>query len=229
MLPVFLAAMFALVLVAGCNSSSGSRAIAQQMVELEDASIIIEVNATDGDAGFQIFLDGEGWQNVSISDPNDQEIFNVNASGGVLDIGGGTELFLETEEPEFVNPGEFQELLDLLSEGEYTFSGTTAEGDELTGAAELTHVIPCGPEVVSPAEAAIVNAANPIAISWNLVDEEIDTEASIADDVVCVASADLVVDGYQVIVEDEESGNDDHGELFLYGTRWTWGCRRTMP
>jgi hypothetical protein len=208
LLTVFLASIVALVFGAGCGSSSGSRAIAQQVVELDDASIIIEVNATDGDAGFQIFLDGEGWQNVSISDPDGQEIFYVDATGGVLDIGGGTELFLETAEPEFVGPGELQDLLDLLPEGQYTFSGTTAEGDRLTGTAELTHVIPCRPEVVSPAEASIVDAANPIVISWNLVDEEIDTETSVADDVVCVASADLVIDGYQVIVEDEESGNE---------------------
>lgn len=208
MFPVFLAAMATLFLVAGCHSSSGSRAIAQQVVELDDASIIVEVNATDGDAGFQIFFDGEGWENVSVSDPDGQEIFNTNAFGGVFDIGGGTELFLETEEPEFVDPGDFQDLLGLLPEGEYTFSGTTAEGDGLTGTAELTHIIPCGPEVVSPAEASIVDAANPIIISWNLVDQEIDTETSVADGVECVASADLLIDGYQVIVEDEESGNE---------------------
>jgi hypothetical protein len=208
LLAALLAAMAVLVWGAGCDSSSSSRAHAQAMVELDDASIIVEVNATDGDAGFQIFLDGEGWENVTVSDPSSNLIFESTATGGILEIGGGTELFLETEEPEFLEPGEFQEFLDLLPEGEYTFSGATAEGDELTGTAELTHLIPCGPEVLSPAEADILDAANPISINWNPVEEEIDTETSVADDVVCVASADLVIDGYQVIVEDEESGNE---------------------
>ncbi|MGD8393779.1 MAG: hypothetical protein PVH74_19755 [Desulfobacterales bacterium] len=206
LLAALLAAMVALVGGAGCDSSSNN-ANAQSVVDLDDASIIVEVNATDGDAGFQIFLDGEGWEDVDVSDPSMNLIFESIASGGILEIGGGTELFLETEEPEFEEAGDLQDLLDLLPEGQYTFSGTTAEGDELTGTAELTHLLPCGPEVVSPAEAAILDTANPISISWESVEEEIDTETSTADDVVCVASAELVIENYQVIVEDEESGN----------------------
>ncbi|MCA9811124.1 MAG: 2OG-Fe(II) oxygenase family protein, partial [Candidatus Dadabacteria bacterium] len=34
-----------------------------------DAEIRIEVNSTDGDAGLQIFLDGEPWRRVRIEDP----------------------------------------------------------------------------------------------------------------------------------------------------------------
>ena len=36
----------------------------KDVIELGGASIIIEVNATDGDAGFQVFLDGDGWRNA---------------------------------------------------------------------------------------------------------------------------------------------------------------------
>jgi hypothetical protein len=176
------------------------------MVPLDDASIIVEVNATDGDAGFQVFLDGEGWEDVSISDPSMNLIFDSVAAGDVLAIGGGTELFLETEEPEFGDFANLQAILNLLPEGVYTFSGTTAEEDALTGTANLTHVIPCGPEVTSPVEAAILDATVPVAISWNSVVEVIDPVNTVADNVVCIASANLIIDGYQVIVEDEESG-----------------------
>lgn len=206
MLPVLLVAMAILVLGAGCGSGSGSEAQAQAVVELDDAVIRVETNATDEDAGFQIFLDGEGWENVSITDPNGTQIFDSTASGGIFQIGGGTELFLETAEPEFVDFANLQELLDLLPEGEYTFSGTTAEGDDLTGTAELTYVLPCEPEVVSPAEFEILDATAPILVSWDPVDQVIDPVLTVADNVVCVASADLVIEGYQVIVEEEESG-----------------------
>ena len=38
-------------------------------VELEEAKLIIEVNATDGDAGLQVFLDGEAWRSMEIFSP----------------------------------------------------------------------------------------------------------------------------------------------------------------
>lgn len=207
MLPVLLVAMVFLFLGAACGSgSSSNNANAQAVVELDDAVIRVETNATDEDAGFQIFLDGEGWENVVITDPNGTQIFESTASGGIFQIGGGTELFLETAEPEFVEFANLQELLDLLPEGEYTFSGTTSEGDDITGTAELTYVLPCEPEVVSPAEFEIVDTAAPIVISWDPVDQVIDPVQTVADNVVCVASADLVIEAYQVIVEEEESG-----------------------
>ncbi len=207
MLPVLLVAVVFLFLGAACGSgSSSNNAQAQAVVELDDAVIRVETNATDEDSGFQIFLDGEGWENVFITDPNGTQIFESTASGGIFQIGGGTELFLETAEPELVDFANLQELLDLLPEGDYTFSGTTAEGDDITGTAELTYVLPCEPEVVSPAEFEIVDAAAPILISWDPVDEVIDPVNTVADNVVCVASVDLVIEGYQVIVEEEESG-----------------------
>lgn len=207
MLPVLLVAMVFLFLGAACGSgSSSNNANAQAVVALDDAVIRVETNATDEDSGFQIFLDGEGWENIVITDPDGTQIFESTASGGIFQIGGGTELFLETAEPELVDFANLQELLDLLPEGDYTFSGTTAEGDDITGTAELTYVLPCEPEVVSPAEFEILDAAAPILISWDPVDEVIDTVNTVADNVECVASAGLVIEGYQVIVEEEDSG-----------------------
>ena len=49
-------------------------------VELGEASIIIEVNATDGDAGFQIFLDGDGWRNARVYDSNGVRILKVTVT-----------------------------------------------------------------------------------------------------------------------------------------------------
>ena len=113
-------------------------------------------------------------------------------------IGGGTELFLESAEPEYEGDlGELQELLDLLPPGEYRFYGRTVEGDWLYGTAELTHVIPAGPEIDAPEEFAVLAPAGPVVIDWEVV-----TSAIILPD-----GAALNITGYQVIVDDEESGN----------------------
>lgn len=83
-------------------------------------------------------------------------------------IGGGTELFLESEEPEFETLEEFEELISLLSEGEYKFFGRSTEGDLLLGTATLTHVVTAGPEITSPAEGEAVDPENAV-IAWNPV------------------------------------------------------------
>jgi hypothetical protein len=196
LLPVFLVAVVALIFTVQ-TASAGHHHHRPEVTELEDATIIVEVNATAGDAGFQIFLDGEGWKNISIYDPNWRQIFNVKTKGGVSKIGGGTELFLETAEPEYGDLNELQELLDLLPEGTYKFFGRTVEGDWVRGEAELTHVIPAGPEIVEPKEAAVLDPDDPVDIEWQEV-----TETILPGDVA------PLIEGYQVIVEDEESGNE---------------------
>ena len=147
---------------------------APQVIELSAAKIIIETNSTAGDSGFQIFLDGEGWKNVWVFDADWREIFTVRAEGGVRGIGGGTELFLETVEPEYDDLDGMQHLLDLLPEGEYTFIGKTLDGDWLVGTAELTHDVPAGPEVITPVpepgeECAADVPVDQAVISWNPV------------------------------------------------------------
>lgn len=200
MLSLMLVAVVALVLVAFPPElwANGKRHKTQK-VELDDSTIIVEVNATDQDAGFQIFLDGEGWKNITIYDPDWRQIFNVKTKGGVKKIGGGTELFLETAEPEYETLEELQELLDFLLPGTYKFFGRTVEGDWLWGEAELTHVIPAGPEITSPDEGAVVaEYTNGVVVSWDSVE---DTILPLPED------SELEIEGYQVIVDDEESGN----------------------
>ena len=43
-------------------------------VPLEDTSIIVEVNSTDGDAGLQLFLDGEAWRSIQVRSPDGRKI-----------------------------------------------------------------------------------------------------------------------------------------------------------
>jgi uncharacterized membrane protein len=55
--------------IAPANSSPSSLRAASTAVRLEEATMIVEVNATDGDAGLQVFLDGEPWSSMTISAP----------------------------------------------------------------------------------------------------------------------------------------------------------------
>jgi hypothetical protein len=135
-------------------------------VRLADATMIVEVNATDGDAGLQVFLDGEPWRSMAISDPAGRTILAVNAEGRLKNF-GLTELFSESSEPPFdVFP--LEEFKALFPEGRYSFAGTTVEGARVTGRATLTHDIPDGPEITSPAAGATVPHDNAVA-AWNPV------------------------------------------------------------
>ena len=150
--------------------------------------IIIEVNATAGDAGIQISVDAEGWQKLEVFDPNGQKIVDVTGSGSVGKQ-GITELFFESAEPSFEEQS-LEELFALFPEGSYTFRGTTVDGKPLNGNATLKHNIPAGPEITSPSEGAALAPSNPVVIDWNAVTTPFPGTAST-----------VKIVGYQVIVE----------------------------
>lgn len=154
-------------------------------VPLEDTSIIVEVNSTDGDAGLQLFLDGDAWRSIQVRSPDGRKIFDV-AGGGQLKNLGLSELFWESEEPSF-DEMPLEEFLALFPEGEYTFSGKTVEGERITGSALLSHDIPAGPVVVSPEEGGVVPADAAVVV-WEPAVEPV--------------GIDIV--GFQVIVERED-------------------------
>ena len=137
-------------------------------VRLAQATLIVEVNATDGDAGLQVFLDGKAWRSMTISGPDGRTILAVSAEGRARDF-GLTELFSESSEPPFdVFP--LEEFKALFPEGKYAFAGTTVEGEKLVGKATLTHDIPEGPEILSPADGEAVDSDDVVA-RWNPVAE----------------------------------------------------------
>ena len=154
-------------------------------IPFEDATMIIEVNSTDGDAGLQVFLDGEPWRSVEVRSPDGRKIFTVGAKGELRNL-GLTELFSESNEPSF-DDMPLEEFLALFPEGEYLFSGKTVEGDRLTGAATLSHDIPAGPVVLSPEEGAVVSP-DALVVEWEPV----------------TGPPGVDIAGYQVIVERED-------------------------
>jgi hypothetical protein len=134
-----------------------------EQVELEIARIFIEYNFSGNDLGFHVFLDGEDWTDLKISDPTGTKIFDVSGKGGYANF-GLTELFFEGAEPN-LSDVPVADLLALFPEGEYTFIGKTVDNQKIVGAATLTHNVPDAPTVSTQAAAC----GNTIDITWTPV------------------------------------------------------------
>jgi len=170
--------------IAAARSDPGAGQAAKP-VRLADATMIVEVNATDGDAGLQVFLDGEPWKSMRISDPDGRRILDVKTRGRVKRY-GLTELFSESSEPPFER-FPLSRFKQLFPAGRYRFAGTTIEGRRLVGAARLSHDIPDGPEITSPAAGASIPRDGLLA-AWKPVAER----------------GGIDITGYRAIVERED-------------------------
>ncbi len=162
-------------------------------IPLKEAKLNIEHNAKDEDTGFQGALDSEGWRDMTVTGPDGQVLeFEGNGELGQL---GLTELFFETVEPENADVP-IADVLETLPEGKYKFEGCAIEVGEIqgrtTGTALLTHDIPKGPELLTPAEDAVVSADQDLLVSWKPVDETID-------------GSNVKIIAYQLIIEKDEA------------------------
>lgn len=137
------------------------------IVKLKDARLKIELNATAGDAGIQVFLDSDPWKSMDIYDPYGKMIFRSTTRGRFAKQ-GGTELFLESAEPNF-SQLTLAEFLKRFPEGQYQFRGKGLEGEILVGTATFTHNLAAGPELVSPLEGGALVDANKTVVTWKSV------------------------------------------------------------
>ena len=146
------------------------------VVPLKDAKLNIEHNATDKDTGFQGFIDGEGWRRLDVRGPGGP-VLAIEGRGTLAKL-GLTELFFESVEPENADVP-IAAMLAKLPEGRYTIAGPTQENGKSTGStsgtAWLTHDIPAGPTLVSPAEGATVPTRGVVA-RWKPVSTTITGE-----------------------------------------------------
>jgi hypothetical protein len=171
-------------------SSGDTRAAARSpaVVPLKDAKLNIEHNATDKDTGFQGFIDSEGWRRLDVRGPNGP-VLTFEGRGSLARL-GLTELFFETVEPENAKTP-IAEMLAKLPEGTYTIAGATQENGKsagrTVGRALLTHDIPAGPMLVSPAEGATVPVRGVVA-RWKPVTKTITGEP-------------VTIIAYQLIIE----------------------------
>jgi hypothetical protein len=165
---------------------------AGEVIPLKEAKLNIEHNAKDKDTGFQGFIDSEGWNMITVTGPGGM-VLEFKGTGNLGSL-GLTELFFETVEPENADVP-IAKLLKTLPEGNYKFRGTAIEVGEIKGrtigTAWLTHDIPEGPDLLSPAEGAIVPVDEDLVVSWSPVDKTIE-------------GSDINIIAYQLIIEKDE-------------------------
>jgi hypothetical protein len=140
--------------------------------KFDELAVLVEINATDGDAGFHALLDADAWDRVRVDNPNGKKIFEERAKRN-LRKQGLTENFFESSEPlcirdkdepdeEVVPLGTF---LKRFPAGDYAFSGKTLEGDNLKGKTELTHDLPAAPDIAKTDEKKF-GAGKAVVIQW---------------------------------------------------------------
>ncbi len=184
----------ALVLSAGVGLSPTS----VHAAEFSELRPLIELNATDGDAGLQIMIDADRWQRVTVHAPNGELIYEVVGSGSVQQQ-GMTENFFESAEPD-CQELPLADVLKRFPAGEYVFTGETIDGDKLEDEATLTHALPGAPQNLSPNKIGGVDPANTV-ITWAAgvdLGECPPIGVDIAD------PGDVELFAYQVIVQREE-------------------------
>lgn len=135
----------------------------EEPLEFSEVRMLIEINATDGDAGFQVKVDGHAWRRIRIDDPNGRKLYEVRAGGAVLEQ-GLTENFFESAEPSCEDVS-LDQFLDRFPEGEYVVTGRTTDNDWLESVAMLTHELPDAPADLAP---NAIGGVDPAAatISW---------------------------------------------------------------
>lgn len=149
-------------LLAGLCMSSGSADAQSDSRRLSVARVYFEFNATANDLGVHVFLDGEDWKSLTISNPDALKIFAVQGKGPYRML-GLTELFFEGAEPS-LDEVPLAVLLGLFPAGRYKFSGTSLEGEDVARSARLTHAIPA-----APVATATVEKDGGVVISWEEV------------------------------------------------------------
>jgi hypothetical protein len=188
---VFLGAMAALFLGAAIPPSWA--------VELDEAFLRIEINASDGDVGFHGKFDGEPSRSMKISGPNGRVILDLDARGA-LRRQGLTENFFESAEPTCVEQP-LAAFLQRFPKGTYSFKGRTIDGEELEGEADLSHALPAAPDI-SGFDGSVIPLGGPVVIAWapgsdlgKCHDQALVDNGTIPD------PAGVPVDGWEVVVE----------------------------
>ena len=146
------AASAALILLGGATNARAD----EPCGELEECRALIEINASDGDIGFHVLFDHEGWREARIANPNGKQIYYQKPKRGLRDQ-LLTENFFESAEP-FCEEGlkeeeddevvTLPEFLERFAAGSYAFKLKDEDGEKATGSTNFTHNIPAAPAEV---------------------------------------------------------------------------------
>jgi hypothetical protein len=170
-------------------------------VELDEAFLRVEINATDGDVGLHGKFDGDAWGDMKIKSPDGKTIFELKVSRG-LRSQGLTEDFWESDEPSCLEQT-LREFLQRFPAGTYTLQGRTIEGEKIEGEAVLSHALPAAPDI--SATDGVDFGGGPVVIQWgpgttlgNCHDASLIADGTIPD------PAGVPVETWEVVVEPDE-------------------------
>lgn len=188
-----------------------------ELGEFEEFDPIVEINATDGDVGFHMLLDGDAWRSATVFDPGWRRVVRGKASGG-LRKQGITEFFLESAEPlcwhdpeepdaEVVTVADF---VRRFRAGTYTAFGWTIDREVIRSAAELTHNLPAAPDIAVDTE---VDEDGELEVTINWTPGH-DLGRCAFDDADIPDPAGVQIVRWEVVVEPDEDAADATGLPF---------------
>lgn len=183
--------------------------------EIDECRVLIEINATDGDIGFHVLFDAEGWREARITNPDGNKLFEERVSKNLRDQ-KLTENFFESEEPvceDSLAEDEDDEVVTLpefferFPAGPYDFRIKLDGGEELAGSTMLTHNLPAAPEIIG------FNTATGV-VQWEYGSDL--GECTTVPMGFAVANV-ATIAGYEIVVEPDD--DDESLSKFTYSVR----------
>ncbi len=173
-----------------------------ETVDISDARLYVEFNATDGDLGVHGGFDDHGWSELCVYAPSGEQILAVKPQAQLGDLTMAS-IFFESREPE-LSEFSFDKLVAKFPEGQYEVRASSYDGAILTGAATFSHNVPAEPFIISPLLAedeetavdALVSTTN-LVVTWEDVTETVDGDP-------------LALSGYELIITKVDH-DDPHG------------------
>jgi hypothetical protein len=211
---MILSAVAALVLGAGATVVTAT----EPCDDFGECKVLIEINATDGDIGFHLLMDGDDLNSARIDDPNGTKVFEDQAKGPLREQ-KLTETFAESAEPlcwadPDADPDDdivtLEEFLELWAAGTYTFTGMGDEGEKSEGETELTFELPAAPSDLE---------FDGSVIEWDAGDDlgncasAAELDILVADGVLPVHPEDVAVVAWEIVLEPDVEDGDPTGAL----------------
>ncbi len=166
--------------VAGVWLTLGVATVAATEQPFKLTNIHFETNASACDMGVQISFDTDGLTEGEVESPSGRVVYRFRSVHGEETTHDVTEGFQERVEPPIIELEDalgcepsadaisLSRLLSAWPAGTYEFSGESQRA-EFEGAAKLTHKVPAGPIIASPADGAIVPHDANLLIKWKKV------------------------------------------------------------
>ncbi|MEQ8859781.1 MAG: hypothetical protein RIC56_14145 [Pseudomonadales bacterium] len=217
-------------LLGAAEVSAGGHSI--EVGEFSEFDPIVEINATDGDVGFHMLLDGDPWRIARVYDPKGRRLISGYAAGP-LRRQGITEFFLESAEPLcWDDPEEEDERIVTVSEfikrfraGEYKAFGWTIENVFLYSTGELTHALPAAPEVRIEVDSEDEDGEVEVTVHFGPGD---DLGRCAFDDADIPDPASVPVVRWEVVVEPDDEAVEEAGLVFSKFTVQLLGRERSV-